>query len=379
VAKRLAGLISAEASLRDRTRRLPVAEIELLSESGLLAITVPKAFGGAGVSNVTLAQVTAILAAADGSIGQIPQNHFYMVEALRLNGTPAQQAFFFDRVLQGDRFGNAYSETGTKTVAEFKTRLTRDGEGYRLNGRKSYSTGALFAQWIAVVANNDDNKVAVAFLDRETPGLSLIDDWDSFGQRTTGSGTTILDNVEVPSSSVVPHHLSYDRPTSMGPVAQIIHAGVDLGIAKAALAETIAFVRSYTRPWMDSGQDYGYEDPYLISQVGDVDLRIEAADAALERAGHFVDTAAATPNDRSVAEASVAVAEARILTTEAALLATNKLFELSGTRSTLNTYNLDRHWRNARTHTLHDPVRWKFRHVGNFWLNDVLPPRNGAI
>jgi alkylation response protein AidB-like acyl-CoA dehydrogenase len=51
---------------------------------------------------------------------------------------------------------------------------------------------------------------------------------------------------------------------------------------------------------------------------------------------------------------------------------------LAGTRSTLEEYNLNRHWRNARTHTLHDPVRWKYHAIGNFWLNGVHPPRHGA-
>ena len=79
---------------------------------------------------------------------------------------------------------------------------------------------------------------------------------------------------------------------------------------------------------------------------------------------------------RRSAETAVKVAEAKVLTTEIAILATNKLHELGGTRSTLGQYNFDRHWRNARTHTLHDPVRWKYFHVGNHLLNGVAPPRH---
>ena len=67
------------------------------------------------------------------------------------------------------------------------------------------------------------------------------------------------------------------------------------------------------------------------------------------------------------------------LSTEVSILATNKLFELAGTRATLDEYNLHRHWRNARAHTVHDPVRWKYHAIGNFALNGIKPPRHGAV
>ena len=73
-----------------------------------------------------------------------------------LQGTEEQKRFFYERVLAGERLGNALSETGTKTAHDHATRLTRDGSVYRLNGRKFYSTGVLFAHWVAVVANDDE-------------------------------------------------------------------------------------------------------------------------------------------------------------------------------------------------------------------------------
>jgi alkylation response protein AidB-like acyl-CoA dehydrogenase len=96
----------------------------------------------------------------------------------------------------------------------------------------------------------------------------------------------------------------------------------------------------------------------------------------LEKAGLAIDGIVDNPTEDSVGAAAVAVAQAKILTTEIAILAANKLHELAGTRSTLGEFNLDRHWRNARTHTLHDPVRWKYFHVGNHALNAVNPPRH---
>jgi len=379
VARDLAREFSAGASQRDRERSLPLQEIERFSQSGLWAISVPKAYGGAGVSAATLAQVIAIISSADASIGQIPQNHFYMVEALRLDGSEEQKRFYFDRVLQGDRLGNALSEIGGKHASDYKTTILADGEDYVLNGQKFYSSGALFAHWIVAVAKNAEGKRTIVFVPRGTPGLTLVDDWSSFGQRTTGSGTTIFDAIRVDRFALVDHYKSFERPTPMGAVAQLIHAAVDLGIARAALSDTIAFVREKARPWVDSGLDNAYDDPYTISAIGDLTVRLSGAEALLERAGRFVDIATIEPENGHSEQASIAVAEAKVATNDVSLLATNKLFELAGTRSTLSELNLDRHWRNARTHTLHDPVRWKYHAIGNYWLNGIVPPRHGAI
>jgi alkylation response protein AidB-like acyl-CoA dehydrogenase len=135
-AHQIARELKAEASVRDRERRLPRAEIELLTRSGLWGITIPKAFGGAGVSHSTLVEVIAILAAADPSLGQIPHNHFCVIDAIRLDGTENQKGFYFEQVLAGKRFGNAFSEAGTKNVMDFQTRITPDGDAFRVNGKK---------------------------------------------------------------------------------------------------------------------------------------------------------------------------------------------------------------------------------------------------
>jgi SfnB family sulfur acquisition oxidoreductase len=376
VARRLAAAFADEAAARDRERRLPTQELDQFSGSGLWGITVPKAYGGADVSFVTVAEVIKTISAADPSIGQIPQNHLGVLDILRLAGSEDQKRLWFGRVLEGYRFGNAFSEAKSKHAGVFDTKIVPDGSAFRVDGEKFYSTGALFAHYVPIAATDPDGKAHLAIVPRDTPGLTIIDNWSSFGQRTTASGTVLIENVQVGPESVIPAHAAYDAPTSNGPVAQIIQAAVDAGIASGAIDDTIAFVRNYTRPWIDSGQDHGYEDDFTIAQIGDLKIRLHAAEALLNRAGRAVDLAIADPNEESVAKASVAVAEAKVLTTEIAILATNKLHELGGTRSTLAQYNLDRHWRNARTHTLHDPVRWKYFHVGNYALNDVKPPRH---
>lgn len=376
VARRLAASFAEEAAIRDRERRLPVAELDVFSASGLWGITVPKEYGGAGVSYVTLAEVIKTISAADPSIGQIPQNHFGVLDILRITGSEAQKRRLFGKVLAGQRFGNAFSEAKSRNAGVFDTRLRRSGDGFIVDGEKFYSTGALFADIVPVAVTGEDGKTYLAFLDSETPGLTVVDDWSGFGQRTTASGTVRLTAAKVAAEDVIPAYLAYDVPTANGPVAQIIQAAVDAGIAKAAIDDTIHFVRRFSRPWIDSGQAHAWEDPYTIAAVGDLTIRLQAAEAILEKAGQAVDRAIASPNEDTVAEASVVVAAAKVLTTEVALQATSKLFELAGTRSTLAQHNLDRHWRNARTHTLHDPVRWKYHLVGNYALNGVKPPRH---
>jgi len=379
IAHALADTFKEQSAVRDRERRLPHLELEQFSRSGLWGISVPKAFGGAGVSSVTLAEVLRIISAADGSLGQIPQNHFYALEVLRVNGSPEQQKRLYAEVLAGQRFGNALAELGTKTAHDRATRLSRDGEGWRINGRKFYSTGALYAQRIPTSVIDDDGIQQLAFVPANAAGLNVIDDWSGFGQRTTGSGSVVFDNVYVGDEDVVPFQTAFERPTTVGPLAQILHAAIDTGIARAAYEDALHFVRTRTRPWIDSGIEKAVDDPLTLHSFGKLGIRLHAAEALLERSGQYLDRAQAETTAENLAQASIAVAEARAISTEISLAASSTLFELAGSQATLAEHGLDRHWRNARVHTLHDPVRWKYHAIGNFYLNEVNPPRRGTI
>ncbi|WP_047455505.1 SfnB family sulfur acquisition oxidoreductase [Rhizobium rhizogenes] len=376
IARSLADLFAQQASDRDINRVLPYEEAEALSQSGLLGITTPSEYDGLDISNSILAEIIAILAEADPSIAEIARNHFYVLEALRTGGSEEQKDAFFARALAGDRFGNALSETETTTAGQDNTRLTSEGPGRRINGRKSHAAGVLFADWIAISALDTQDELTISLAPRGTEGIQIIDDWDGFGQRTSGSGTTILHNVYVGADAVLAHYKDFERPTTVGPVDQIIHAGINLGIARAAFAETVEFVKTSARPWMASGVERAADDPLTIATIGQIAIRLEAAAALLERAGRKIDTAQINPTDDHVIDATLAVAAAKVLTTEIAIEASNALFELAGTSSTRIGLNLDRHWRNARTHTLQDPTRWKYHLVGNYHLNGITPPKN---
>ncbi|KPY48614.1 Acyl-CoA dehydrogenase [Pseudomonas viridiflava] len=375
VARTLAVRFAEEASVRDRERRLPVAELDEFSASGLWAITVPKAYGGAGVSYVTVAEVIKIISAADPSLGQIPQNHLGILDILLQTGTEEQKRHYFAKALSGYRFGNAFSESKSKNAGTFQTRIRFDGEHAVVDGEKFYCTGALFAHIVPVVGVDEQDNAFIAFVERDNPGLTIIDSWDGFGQRTTASGGAVLKAVRVPRTSVIPAHRAFDEPTAHGPISQIIQAAVDTGIAHGAFEETLRHAR-LARPWIDSKQDFGWQDPFSIATIGDLQWRLHGTDAILAKAGQAIDQALAAPSEASVAHASVVVAQAKVLSAQIALLISSKLFELAGTRSVLGSLNLDRHWRNARTHTLHDPARWKYHLIGNRVLNGVAPPRH---
>ncbi|OKI00812.1 SfnB family sulfur acquisition oxidoreductase [Streptomyces sp. CB02923] len=379
VAAALADAFRSGAAERDALRRLPRDELARLSASGLLGITVPRGHGGAGVTAGTLAEVFRLLATADPSLAQIPQSHFVYVNVLLAQGSSRQQEFFFREVLAGRRFGNAQSEAGTRHVQDIRTRLEPAGDHHLLTGVKHYSTGALFADWIPVLARADDDRLYVAYVPRDAPGVTVADDWDGMGQRTTASGTVRLEAVAVPADRVVPHHLTFEGPQLHGAVAQLLHTAIDAGIARGALAEAAGFVRTKSRPWFESGFDTAAEDPLLVQRFGELELRVRAAHALLEAAARAVDTATAALTDDTAAEASVAVAAAKAYAGEAAVETGSALFEVAGTRSALDGLNLHRHWRDARTHTLHDPARWKVQHLGRYVLNGIRPPRHGLL
>ncbi|ANL31810.1 sulfur acquisition oxidoreductase SfnB family protein (plasmid) [Rhizobium phaseoli] len=329
------------------------------------------------MSNVTLAKVFEILCAADPALGQIPQNQFGVLALLKDMGSDAQKARIFGDVLNGFRIGNAGPEKKTKSVAVSTTILRSTAGGLRLTGRRFYSTGAIFAHWIPTRAIDDEGRAVQVWAAYDAPGVAVIDDWSSFGQRTTASGSVEFADVPIDPGLVFPVWSYADRPGLAGPISQLVQASIDLGIAAAAVGDAVAFVRDRARPWVDSGVSSATDDPTIIHSVGSLYTDLHAAQAILYEAGETIDRVAQEKvTDASSAVASVAVAEAKILTTEIALAATEQLFDLAGSASTREAHNLGRHWRNARVHSLHDPVRWKYHLLGKYELTGAYPARH---
>lgn len=376
----LAEAAQTEAIQRDRERRLPWELVERFTASGLGSIAVPREFGGPQLSFVTIAEVFRIISAADPALGQIPQNHFGLLGLLRVAASPEQQRRLFASVLAGWRIGNCGPERGSRHTLDIQARLIRREGRWLFSGEKFYSTGAIFAHWVASKALDEQGRPWLAFIQRGRPGLRIVNDWSGFGQRTTASGTVLLNEVEVDEDNLIPLWPLVEQPSIQGAFSQLIQAAIDLGIADAAVRDAIAFVRDRARPWVDAKVERGGDDPYVIADIGRLQIELHAAEALLHEAGRVLDEVAAAPIDAdAAARASIAVAEAKALTTEISLVASEKLLELSGSRATLAEFGLDRHWRNARTHTLHDPVRWKYHAIGAWHLNGRHPNRHSWI
>lgn len=374
-AHRLAEVLRVGA--RDRIRHLPVADINAFSTSGLGAITVPHAYGGPDVSNVTLAEVIAIISAADASLGQMSQNQLVFYRMLGYLPDMRVKNWVFARALAGLRFGSTMSEAHSGTVTGGAVRIRRHGNGYIISGRTGCTNAVRFAHYLTLHALNEERHSVRALIPNTASGLQVSD--DSAIDDGTADGTIVLHDVRLGGTQVFDTEALFDRPTLCGPTAQLIQAAIDAGIAREALRETIAFIRERSRPWIDSGAERASEDPCSITEVGDVAAKVQAADAMLHRAAEVLDESAGRETSATVTASSMAVAKAKALTAEASISATSKLFELTGTHATIGEYMLERHRRRARTAARHDPVRWTYHAVGEHKWNPAAVPRQAWI
>ncbi|HEY5399155.1 MAG TPA: SfnB family sulfur acquisition oxidoreductase [Trebonia sp.] len=371
---------------RDRAGAVPYAELAALDASGLLAITVPAAHGGPDLSPVVLAEVIRTIAAVDPAIAQIPQAHFLFVDVLAVHGSRQQQQRLFADVLAGARLGNAVAERGGKHAQDLKTRLHSDptGSALRLEGRKYYCTGAISARWIGVSALDDADRLVLAFVDRHAPGVTIDEDWDVMGQRATVSGTATFDRVPVDPGLVVPYASAFEAPQQFGARTQLVHTAIQVGIAGGALRDARAFVRTKARPFFEAARsgwaDTAATDPHTIHRFGRLAVQVAAAEALLASAAATQAEVTRFPSGaEEAARGSIAIAEAKAFASDTAVEVASDLFALAGASAADERYDLSRHWRNARTHASHDPVDWKYHHVGNYLLNDALPPNHGQL
>jgi SfnB family sulfur acquisition oxidoreductase len=368
---------------RDRAGSVPWAELAALDASGLLGITVPAADGGPELSPVVLAEVIRTIAAVDPAIAQVPQAHFLFVDVLATLGGAAQRRLFGD-VLAGARLGNGLAERGGQHAQDLKTRLRRVPGGLRLDGRKYYCTGAISARWIGVSALDDASRLVLAFVERDAPGVRVDQDWNVMGQRATVSGSAVFDQVPVDPGLVIPYQQAFEGPQQLGARAQLVHAAIQAGIAGGALLDAREFVRTRARPFFEAARagwaDTAANDPHIIHRFGELATRVRAAEALLAAAAATLEEVGRQPRDAAAAaRGSIAVAQAKAFASETASAVASDLFALTGASAADERYDLSRHWRNARTHASHDPVDWKYHHIGNHLLSDVPPPNHGQL
>lgn len=384
----VAATVAAGAVARESDGTLPTEALTRVAESGLLGILVPAAFGGPDLPRSTAVEVLRILSRADSAVGQLLLAHFVLSAAIRDLGDIEPAPTIYRDVLYGAQLGNATVERGTPTSVERRTTVRRAaGGGWVLDGTKYYATGSLGASWIAVAARvAESDHGATVFVRPDDAGVRLdLDRWSSFGQRGTASGEVVLDGVAVDDAFVIDEGPDPDpataAPSVLGAFDQALHTAVDVGIARAALEDGAEFVASRSRPWFEAGVDRAADEPHVIRRFGELTARLYALEALLAHGARLIDDALAQPalTRESAAAASLQVAAAKALAQEFAVEIAGGVFELAGSSATDRKYALDRHWRNVRVHSLHDPARWKYVHLGRHTLDGTLPPRLGVL
>jgi alkylation response protein AidB-like acyl-CoA dehydrogenase len=164
--------------------------------------------------------------------------------------------------------------------------------------------------------------------------------------------------------------------TLVTPHWQLAFVNFYIGTAQGALAEALDWTRANAVPWETADVEQATDDRFILKTVGEIVADIRAAELLADRAGaalqHALDIGPELTAEQR-AEAAIAIYEAKVQTTKVALDATSRLFEIQGARATTSAYGFDRHWRNVRTHTVHDPVAYKALEVGDWALNHRAP------
>jgi alkylation response protein AidB-like acyl-CoA dehydrogenase len=377
-ADRVADQLRATAAKRDQANGSPREEVELLRSNDLLQVQEPPEYGGSGFDYAHAAHVTRRIARGDTSIAHLLGYHYAQTRIATLFGTPAQ-ADAHSRRNAGEKlfWGGIQNPRGGSALV-----LTRDGDGFRLNGSRTFASGASLGDQLSVTAALDGELV---FLSLDTrggrQGFTFLNDWDNIGQRLTDSG-----GVRVVDARIEHHEVLGEEPfiggtltpyqTLVTPHWQLAFVNFYVGTAEGALSEALEWTKANATPWESSGVDRATDDPYILHTVGELVSDVRAAALLADRAGDALQAALAigpalTEDQR--AEAAVAVYEAKYFSTKVGLDTASRLFEIQGARATTSAYGFDRHWRNLRTHTVHDPVAYKAREVGDWALNRRHP------
>jgi alkylation response protein AidB-like acyl-CoA dehydrogenase len=376
--------IGAESAVRERDRVPPFDQIDLLRAARFGALRVPQEYGGAGTSLRETFRLIMALAAVDSNVAHILRSHFAFVEQTLRSTNPEQRERWLGRAAEGTFVAGAATELGSHKVGaeKWSTTLSLDGDGgFRLNGLKYYSTGSLYADALLYIALDEDEQVVSVVVPADREGVTLEDDWDGLGQSLTGTGTTRLDNVAVEPAEVLERApIVEGGPVKRFGVLQLYITAVIAGATRNAANDAIALVRSRAgRPFAHAAASPA-EDPLLQEVVGEMVSAAYAAEAIVLRAAEAQDAEADSVvdgvADQELADrAALEAAEAKIAVDQLALAATARLFDLGGASATKRERNLDRHWRNVRTLSTHNPLLHKSQAVGDHALNGTpLPP-----
>lgn len=365
----------AEGALhREAKRILPHDQVRWLKEAGFTTLRVPAAFGGDPVSHEHLFRLLIELAAADSNVAHLLRSHFSFAETAALQ-TPAFKARWFPRIAAGQIFGNAATERAGNALGATQTRLHSEEGRWFLTGEKFYTTGSIFADWVVVMASTEGVEGRqYALVPAGDPGVTIIDDWDGFGQLLTGTGTARFNRVPVEAEDILQRQVN----STLEPAFfQLFLLAVLAGIGRAALRDAVGLVRARTRTFNTGSGGLFRDDSQIQEHVGLIASKAYAAEAIVAAAARdldaAVDTALELSPEAAFLRAELAVEQAHVAVPPLVLAITSELFDVAGASAVGRDKALDRHWRNARTVATHNPALFKARSVGDYLINGTIP------
>lgn len=374
ITQQLCAYLAETAVTRDAEGGTPYAQRQAVRDSGLLKLLIPQEYGGLGGSWPEIYAIIRQVARVDSSIAQVFAFQFLMLTSIRLYGTEAQWQHYYRLTASHNLWwGNALNPL------DERTRATRQGDGYEFTGQKSFCSGSMDSDYLIVSAlEADSGKFLVAAVPTQRAGIKLNGDWDNIGQRQTDSGSAEFNQLRVAADELLvnPGPLSSPFSSLRSLVAQLIFTNIYLGIAEGALEEGVQYTRKSSRVWSGSLAHSIDEDPYTLLHYGEFWASLHASAVLADHAAHLLDAAwqqGLQLGEAQRGELALAVFSAKVNITRAGLDVTTRIFEVAGARATTAKLRMDRYWRNLRVYTLHDPVDYKLKDLGDWALNQKYP------
>lgn len=345
------------------------------------AIRLPVSQGGWGLGLSQLFEMTIALAEADPNIPHILRNHFFLVEKILRSEGYTKYTTWTGPVAEGLIFGSGATELGTQDIGGglVETTVEREGDHFKLNGKKFYGTGNLYSDVLWVYARLVDGDDVFVMVPVNEQGVTIKDDWDGIGQRLTASGTTLFENVTVPEKHVILPWENGPKIPFESTFLQLYLTSIITGILRKIVSDAASVIKQRDRNFYHAVAKRPAEDPILQEAVGRMASVAYIAEASVLRAADALEAAlnsaiAGHADESLFLEASLRAAKSKIVIDELALTAATQLFDVAGASAARQSKALDRHWRNIRTIASHNPVSYKARAVGDFIINDAPLP-----